>query len=468
MPHVVIVGAGISGLSTAHYLLSAVPNVALTILESNNRPGGTIWTERHDGFQIEVGANAFQDSKPSTLDLCRNLGLSDRLIAAGEAAKHRFLLHHGRLTCLPEGLWSFIRSPLLSWRGKLSLLMERCRSRRRDGADESVRDFVVRRGGSEAELFADALVTGIHAGDPALLSMGAAFPRIAEMEQRHGGVMKGMAAAAKDRRAAAAERGEAYQPPRLWSFRGGLRLLIETLAGRLHRQPTYGVRVRRIELTPAARPNWVVHGEGQERWQADAVVIACPAQQQAAMLADWDATLATSIGAIPYSPAAVVALGYRRADVPGDLNGFGYIAPQRDRRDLLGVQWCSSLFPDRAPAEHVLLRGIAGGWHRADIMSWDDDRLLRAVRHELRLAMGIEAAPVFHHLVRWERAIPQYHLGHLERVTRIEALAAAHPGLFLAGNAYHGVALNDCTEQGELVARRVAAYLGACGLAVGR
>ncbi|MBV9124686.1 MAG: protoporphyrinogen oxidase, partial [Planctomycetes bacterium] len=160
-----------------------------------------------------------------------------------------------------------------------------------------------------------------------------------------------------------------------------------------------------------------------------------------------------------YNRVAVVALGYRAADVPTALDGFGYIAPQRTRRDVLGVQWCSSIFPERAPDGAVLLRAMCGGWHRPEVVGWQEDRLLQAVRSDLNQALGIRAEPIFHHLVRWDRAIPQYHLGHLERVAWIEERTRRHPGLFLAGNAYHGVALNDCTEQAKRVAERVLEFL---------
>jgi oxygen-dependent protoporphyrinogen oxidase len=172
-----------------------------------------------------------------------------------------------------------------------------------------------------------------------------------------------------------------------------------------------------------------------------------------------DRELAEEIAGIAYNRIAVVALGYRREDVPGSLNGFGFIAPQRARRDLLGVQWCSSIFPDRAGPGTVLLRAMCGGWHRPEIVGYAEDRLLEAVRAELAVAMDVRAAPLFHRIVRWDRAIPQYHLGHLGRVARIEAYTARYPGLFLAGNAYHGVAMNDCTERGEQLAERVRQYL---------
>jgi oxygen-dependent protoporphyrinogen oxidase len=459
--HVVIVGAGISGLSAAYRLRQVLPVVEVTVLEQRGRPGGTVWTERRDGFQIEAGPNAFLDTKPSTAELCRDVGLGDRLVAADAgAARNRYLFVGGRLRALPSGLLSFLGSDLLSWRGKASLLLERFR-RRGGGADESVAGFVRRRAGPEAAgLLADALVTGIYAGDSELLSAPACFPRLAAWEREHGSIMKGMAAAARRRRQEAAARGEpAPRPGRLWSFREGLGLLIETLTARLARPPLLGAAARGLRRRPDGSPGWVVVGEGREEWSADAVVLACPAYAQAALLADLDPALADEVGGIPYNRVAVVGLGYRREDVPGSLDGFGYIAPQRDRRDLLGVQWCSSLFPDQAPAGMVLLRAMCGGWHRPDAAAWDDDRLLAAVRAELRLAMHITAQPVLHHIVRWERAIPQYHLGHLERVARIGRRLAGHPGLFLGGNAYHGVALNDCTEQAGVLAARVRDYL---------
>jgi len=465
MSNVIVVGAGISGLAVAYRLQQLAPDVTITILEQGQRPGGKIWTERTGGFQIETGPNGFLDTKPSTAALCRDLGLAPCLIPASEAAgKNRYLFLGGRLRALPGSLGAFLRSDLLSWRGKLSFLLERCRRRGASQADESIDSFARRRGGSEvAEVLADALVTGIHAGDPALLSLRAAFPRLAALEREYGSVLKGLARTARLRRAEAAARGEPYQRPgKMWSFRDGLRLLIETLCAQLRQPPLQGVSARSVcSAAPpdGPRPAWQVKGEGQDAWTAAAVVLACPAYQQAALLADLDAELAGLIEGIAYNRVAVVALGYRRADVPGSLDGFGYIAPQRTRRDVLGVQWCSSTFPERAPEGMCLLRALCGGWHRAEVAGWEDTRLVEAVRDDLRQAMDIKANPVLHQIIRWDRAIPQYHVGHTERVARIAARAGRHPGLFLGGNAYHGVALNDCTEQGERLAGAIRDYL---------
>jgi protoporphyrinogen/coproporphyrinogen III oxidase len=467
MPHIVVVGAGISGLSIAYRLHQLRSDAVVTVLEETNRPGGTTWTLREDGFQLEAGPNGFLDSKPTTKALCHDLGLADQLVGASAAAGHnRYLFLDGRLRRLPNGPGSLLRSDLLGWRGKLSLLLERFRGRRSLAGDESIDAFVRRRAGKEAaEVLADALVTGIYAGDPTLLSLPACFPRLAQLEREFGSVIKGFAKSVQQRRAAALARGEPYQPgSKLWSLRGGMRVLIETLAERLRQSPLLGVGVRSLRKQgEPSRPEWMLHAEGRDHWQADAVVLACPAHRQADILADLDAHLAGRIAEIPYNRVAVVGLGYRRADVPGRLDGFGFVAPQRTRRDLLGVQWCSSIYPERAPEGLVLLRGMCGGWQRPDIVDWDDERLVGAVHAELRQAMGITAQPVFHRIVRWPHAIPQYHVGHLDRLAWIDARVQRHPGLFLAGNAYRGVALNDCTEQGEVLARSFFLYLQAAG-----
>ncbi|HEX4588842.1 MAG TPA: protoporphyrinogen oxidase, partial [Gemmataceae bacterium] len=400
-------------------------------------------TIRRDWFTVECGPNGFLDSKPTTLELAHDIGLGSRLIAASDAAaRNRFLFLGRGLQPLPGSLPALLHSPLLSIRGKIELLGEPFHRRRRQTGPESVAALARRRAGREAaDVFADALVTGIHAGDPNRLDVRAAFPRIAEMEREHGSVVVGMMRAAKRKQGRS----------RLWSFRDGLQTLTDRLTERLPEPPVLGVRIRRIEQRP---DGWTVIGDGQDRWDADAVVLTCPAHAQAEMLADLDPELAGLIGGIAYNRIAVVALGYRAIDVrPAD--GFGFIAPQRLRRDVLGVQWCSATYPERAPPGMVLWRALCGGWNRPEIVDWPDEKLVAAVRAELRLAQHVTTMPVFVQIVRWDRAIPQYLLGHPERVAAIEAKAAKYPGLFLGGNAYRGVALNDCTEQGELLARRL-------------
>jgi oxygen-dependent protoporphyrinogen oxidase len=462
MSRVVIVGAGISGLALAHRLQALLPAAEILTLEEQARPGGVIDSVRRDGFLIESGPNGFLDSNPVTVDLARALGLGEQLLPASEpAGKNRFLFLDGRLRLLPSSLVSFLRSDLLSWTGKLDLLAERFRPRRRDPAEESIDSFARRRAGREvARTLADAFVTGILAGDPRLLGLEACFPRLAAFEREHGSVQAGLAAARRQRRANARPADTAAIPARarMWSFSAGLRTLVDALAASLRQAPLTGAGVRRIRREAGA---WLVEAGGASAWHGDAVVLACPAYRQAEVLGDLDADLAERVGGIAYNRVAVVVLGYRREDVPHRLDGFGYLTPQRQGRDVLGVQWCSSIFPGhRAPAGLVQLRALCGGWQRGEMLDWSDDRLLAAVRSELACSLGVRAAPVMHHIVSWQRAIPQYLVGHLERLAWIEQRLLRHPGLFLAGSAYRGVAINDCVEQAGVVAERVAAWLG--------
>ncbi len=465
MPHIVIAGGGLTGLSVAFRLRQCVPGLTITVLEPRDRPGGNIGTEDHAGFRVERGPNGFLDRTTSVPHLVGDLGLSDQLIAASEESRtNRYLYLHNKLRKLPGSPLALLTTSLLSLRGKWQLLTEPWRKSApaEAGTDESVAEFVTRRAGRQAaEVFADALVTGIHAGDPQKLSVAAAFPRLPVMEQKAGSVIRGFMRAAKERKRVAAERGEPPPgPQKMWSFREGLGVLIQGLQAKLGDCVQLGVKVHGISASENSprTSSWQVRTESGSL-QADAVVLACPAYEQVAILAELDSRLAEEIAGIAYNRIAVVALGYRQSDCPWSPDGFGYIAPQNTRRDILGVQWCSSIFPDRAPPGFVLWRALCGGVNRAEVADWDDDRLAKAVHTEMTLAMRLTGEPVFRRIVRWPRAIPQYNVGHLARVARIESQLAAHPGLFLTGNAYHGVAMGDCAEQGERVAAQVNTFL---------
>jgi protoporphyrinogen/coproporphyrinogen III oxidase len=456
MPRVLIVGGGITGLALAFRLEQLRPEAEVTVLEQRTRVGGVVNSSLRDGFRVEAGPNGFLDNKPFAVNLCRELGLGERLVPASDAAaRNRFILLDHRLQKLPNDLWSFLTTGVVGWRTKWALLTERFCRRRIDPADESIDAFARRRFGNEAaETLVDAFVTGVYAGDPRLLSLPACFPRLAAFEREHGSVTRGFTQLRRQQRRQAEAEGKAAQRTgQMWSFREGLSVLVETLREKLRRPPLLGVGVRCVRRTATG---WQAHGDGQETWDADVVVLTCPAYEQATLLADVDGELAQRIGGVPYNRIAVVGLGYRSVDVSHPLDGFGYLSPQRDRRDVLGVQWCSSIFPDRAPPGMVLLRAMCGGWNRPEMVDWDDVRLYAAVRLEFARMMDIHAEPAFHQIVRWDRAIPQYHLGHLERVAWIEDRVSRYSGLHLGGNCYRGVALNDCIEQAELMARRIA------------
>ena len=455
MATIVVIGGGISGLSAAYRIRQATPRAAITLLEADARVGGKVQTERRDGFTLEAGPNGFLDSKPSTIQLCRDLGLAERLLVASEGSRtNRYLFLEGELQRLPGDPFGLLRTPLLSIPGKLAMLAEPFRRRGRNlPAEESVAEFACRRFGREAaDIFVDALVTGIHAGDPEKLSVRAAFPRLVKMEAEAGSVLRGFLRAAKLKKRAAQARGEKSAPQRMWSFIGGLGVLIDALRESLGSIVRTGVKVRRIERDSTG---YLVHGEGAESWAADVVVHTAPASAQAASLREFDPALAEELDSVKYTPVNVVLLGYREQDAPLAPDGFGYIAPQNTRRDVLGVQWCSAIFPGRAPPGMVLWRALCGGVNRADVTTWPDEVLLKAVHREMQLAMKVTAPPVFTRVIRWPQAIPQYEVGHIARLSRIDALVAKHRGLILAGNSHRGVAMNDCTEQAEVIAARV-------------
>jgi oxygen-dependent protoporphyrinogen oxidase len=451
MRRAVVVGAGISGLAFAHALQSLRPDDEITVLEAAQRVGGKITTLQRDGFTVEGGPNGFLDSNPALRDLARAVGLEGQLVPASEeAGRNRFLLHDGQLCMLPSGILSFLTSGLLGWMGKLDVLMELFRRRRLSTREEAIDSFIRRRGGRElAHTLGDAFVTGILAGDPKLLSMQACFPRIAAYERDHGSVTVGMLQAARNRPGGTTARQQ------MWSLPGGLQALVDAISRSLRVAPRTSSPVRRVLRAGAG---WRVETDGHT-WEADVVALACPAKEQARALQGVDAELAGRVGGIPYNRVVTVALGYRRADVPHPLDGFGYLSPQRQRRDVLGMQWCSSIFPGRAPDGHVLVRALCGGWHRGDVVDWDDARLVAAVRKEMRRVTGARAAPTFCEIVRWEEAIPQYFVGHLANVAWVEERCRLHPGLFLGGNAYRGVALPDCAQHGRALAEQAAAYL---------
>jgi protoporphyrinogen/coproporphyrinogen III oxidase len=455
MKRVVIIGGGLSGLAVAFRLRQRYPSWAIQVLEADSRLGGKIGTEQHNGFVVERGPNGIFDAKPHLLQLCRDVGLGGELIAASEGSrKNRFVYLNDKLQQLPGSISSLLGTRLLTLGGKLRLLSEPFRRQQKNADfDESIAAFARRRFGREAaDVFIDALVTGIHAGDPEQLSVRCALPRLPMFEEKFGSVVRGVMASGKQRRKEMVARGEQPGPQRMWSFRGGLQTLVDRLADVLRQCLVTNAAVTSVRKQD---DEWLVLGEGGSTWAADHVIITSPAPRQAECLAELDKTLACEIAAIRYNSVPVVALGYRKADAPIQPDGFGYIAPQRTRRPVLGVQWCSAIYPQRAPEGCVLWRALCGGTSRPDVAALPDDELIRSTHEEFKQTMCVTGEPVFTRIVRWPEAIPQYTVGHLARREKILQLAEKHSGLHLAGTAYMGVAMNDCAEQAELIASRL-------------
>jgi protoporphyrinogen/coproporphyrinogen III oxidase len=423
---IVIVGGGISGLSIAHALCSRPDPADVTVLEAAPVAGGPIRSERRSGFLCEWGPHGFLDDAPATLALCARLGLDRRLLRARDEAAVRFVVRDGRLRELPSKPLAFLASDVLSLFGRLRVLGEPFVARRIEG-DESVRDFAVRRVGREAaDVLVDALVTGIWAGDAGRLSLQSAFPALAAMERAYGGVFRGM-------RATRAPRG------RLTSFPNGLAELPSALASSL--APRVRLSAAASAIVRAGR-GFHVETDGAGTHQADRVVVATPAWCAASLVASLDPELARFVSGIESVPVAVVHLGFPRAG----LRGFGFLVPRHEHPRLLGVLLPSNIFPERAPEGSMLATAMIGGSRDPGAVELGDDALIDETIAGLASLAGVRVSPSFTLVMRHERAIPQYTLGHGERVAAIEARCRAIPGLTVAGNSYRGVSIDACIE----------------------
>lgn len=487
MKRVVVVGGGIAGLATAVRLKdegSAVPDgLEVVVLESSDRPGGNIRTDRVQGFIIEQGPNGFLDNVPATPALVRRVGIQDQLQKADSAASNRFLFRDGRLHLLPSGPLSFLRSRVLSLSGRLRVFREPFAQARPPDIDETIFDFAARRIGTEAaSVLVDAMVSGVFAGNVHELSLASSFPKMAAMEEEHGGLVKAMLARMKERKAAKKEveerraRGEDVaemtQPGgpagpggTLTSFKDGLDTLPRAVAAELGAAVRFGVEVKGVEQVggpgPAGVParGWRVQTESGEALAADAVVVAVPSPRAAPLLRTLDGELADTVGGIHTAGLAVVALAFDAAAMEGEPKGFGFLVPRGTGPRILGCLWDSSIFPGRAPEGRVLLRAMIGGAHDRSAVSLPENELVRQVREDLRLTMGLEAEPLFTRVYRWPLGIGQYTVGHAQRLERIHTRLSEMPGLWLAGSSFYGISMNACIEKSEEQAREILAFL---------
>jgi len=464
-----VVGGGIAGLAAAHRAAELARErgdaLTLTLIEAADRLGGTIQTERRDGFLVECGPDSFLSEKPWALALCRRIGVEDRLVRTDDRHRRTYVAWRGRLHPLPDGfqllaptrLGPFLSSRLFSWPGKLRMGLDLVLPRGGD-ADESLGAFVRRRLGREAlERVAQPLVAGIYTADPGELSLAATMPRFAELERRERSLILGLWRA---RRRAPAEAAGASGAR--WSlfvtFADGMEELIRAVAARL---PAGAVRLKE-RVTEVAREGdgWKIATRDGAALCADAVILAPEAHQSARILRYLDPSLALLLEGIPYASSATVTLAYRRAAIRHALDGFGFVVPAAERRPIIACTFSSVKYPGRAPDGYVLLRLFAGGALNEAVVAREDDELVGLARAQIEELLGAEGDPLWTRVVRYPKAMPQYHVGHLARADAIERAVARHPGLALAGGAYRGVGIADCVRSGEEAASRLLDRLG--------
>lgn len=453
---VVIIGGGISGLSTAFYLHQA--GIPSTLVEREPRLGGVITTELVDGCVIEGGPDSFLAAKPWALHLIRDLGLEGEVIGSNDHLRVTYVRRKGRLVPLPDGLMMMVPtkifpmliSPLLGWRTKFRMGMDLFR-RAVNGAqpDRSVADFVADHYGEEAvEYLAEPLLAGVYGGTPGQLSVNSVLNRFVELESQYGSLTRGVLAARK--KAAADSRAQ----PLFQTLKGGM----GRLTGAIERRVSGSLRRVRGEaecLEPHAG-GYRIRVAGD--WiQASRVVLACQAYEAAALSRPLDPGLAALLEAIPYSSSMTVALGYDRSSFAHKLDGFGFLVPRKERRRVIACTWVGTKFLHRVPDSRVLLRLFLGGAEDPDVLGESDDAVVETVRDELREIMGVTETPVLVRVSRWPRSMAQYTVGHGARLEAIEERLRGLAGLHVAGNAYYGIGIPDCVRMGKEVAETIAA-----------
>ncbi|HUE73321.1 MAG TPA: protoporphyrinogen oxidase [Pirellulaceae bacterium] len=462
---VAVIGGGISGLAAAHRLIELDPSVRVTLFEASDRLGGVLGTIRREGYLIERSADMFTTREPWALDLCRRIGFADQLIGTTPENRRAFVVRRGRLLPIPDGFtlmspakaWPIVKSPIFSPLGKLRIAAEVFSRPRQTDADESLRSFVVRHFGREAfDRLIQPLIGGIYTADPAKLSMHATLPQFVELERKFGSLIRGMRnsnptrqrGAPSDHHASGARYGLFVAP------KGGMSSLIDALAARL---PAGTVRLNsRVEqIKRAADARWRITIASQSPESFDALVLAVSAPLAASLLRDVHYELAALIAQIPYAGCSVAVTAYRRDQIAFPCNGSGFVVPTVENRRIIAGSFASQKFAGRAPEDRILMRVFVGGALQPELTDLPDDDIRRIVREELGELLGVRSEPEYCDVIRWQGMMPQYHVGHLDLVAKIEERAAAIPGFALAGNAYRGVGIPFCVRSGEQAAERL-------------
>jgi oxygen-dependent protoporphyrinogen oxidase len=465
---IVVIGGGMAGLAAAEELVSlataATQPSEITLVEAAGRVGGVLSTVRRDGWLIERSADNFLAARPEAVQLVERLGLQDQLVGVDPRVRRALVWHEGRPVPAPQGfrllapgrIGPILTTPLLSPAGKLRMLAERFVPQRSSRADESLESFVVRRLGREAfERLVQPLAAGIWTADPARLSMAAACGEFLAMEREHGSLWAGER---RRTRSGSTPSAVGARYGQFLTLAAGMQTLPERLAARLREQGVRFVEAKaaRTERLPAGgwRTSFDNPSDGDAAIDADAVVLAVPAAVAARLLASVESELAADLRGIEYAGSAVISLGFARADVAHPLDAAGMVIPRRARRRILAVSFSSSKYPGRAPEGCVLMRVFAGGALDPDVVRCDDAALEALARDEVAELLGARGTPRLVQIDRWHGAMPQYHVGHVERVARIMERTASLPGLGIAGAAYMGVGIPQVIASGQAAARQ--------------
>lgn len=464
---IAIIGGGITGLAAAHRCMTRDPDAKVTLFESSSRLGGIIRTERRDGYLLELGPDSFITNKLGGIALCDDCGFSDQLIPTDNTFRRSLVLHNGKPEPVPEGFMlmapsdhrAIIDSPVLSFAGKLRLLAEAGIPSKPDNEDETLADFVSRRFGREAlDRLVQPLVGGIYTSDPEKLSLRATLPRFLDMESQYGSVINATKIQNAARGTTAGSCGSGARYGLFTTPVNGLGSLVEHVSGQLHDHQSVEVRLKskttRVRKRQFAESSgWTLtvdDGVAPVEQEFEHLIFTLPAYRVAELLTDHNLSeLASLLAGIAYASSAIVVSGHQLSDFDHRLDAFGLVVPLIERRRILATSFTSRKFPDRAPDGKIVLRTFVGGAMQPELLDGDDAQLTHLVNDELKQILGMNRQPEFSQVVRYNRAMPQYHVGHIERVDRIEQILSETSGLHLAGSAYRGVGIPDSILSGR-------------------
>ncbi len=471
-PHkrVAVIGGGISGLAAIHRLHELDPSLEVTLYEAGESLGGVLQTVRQDGFLIERGADNFITNVPWGLDLCRRIGFEDQLLETNSEHRQAFVVSRGRLRKIPEGFvimapsrtWPIISTPILSPLGKFRMACEYFLPGRPPEGDESLASFVRRRFGRETyDRLVQPLIGGIYTGDPDKLSVLSTMPRFVEMERKHGSLIRAIwKQAAKKRAQTQGTSGARYSM--FVAPRDGMSSLLDAIADRL---PQSAVRTGTPveQLTRSDDDGWTLTlgGSQAERCRADAVIVASNAAASADLVADLDGEIADTLRQIPHASCSIVSLAYDRDQIGHRMDGFGFVVPAVEDRQVISGSFSSVKYPGRAPDGQVLVRAFIGGQLQAHLAELPDEELTKIARDEMGQLMSITGDPKLVLISRYREAMPQYYVGHIERIAQLEKRAAELRGLHFTGNAFGGVGMPFCIHRAERTAEKVLEELAA-------
>jgi len=456
---VAIIGAGISGLSTVHFLKKNGADVF--VFEKNNYPGGTINSKFVDGYLVESGPNSTSETNFVIDELVNDLGIQNEKVYADENSKYRFILRDGTLYALPSGIGSFITTKLWTAGGKFRLFGEPFIGRVPKGSirtnhEESIADFVIRRLGREFLDYAiNPFVAGVYAGDPSELSVRAAFPKLYALEEKYGGLLKGTIVGMRERKK---RQDKAKVSAKLFAFKSGMGILPATIANSLGEAISYqqsAVSVKKVDSNSGRFLLQFFSNGKIESEEFDSVVLSVPSYAAAEIVNPWLPQLSDELAKIKYPPVAVAVLGYNREQVKRDLTGFGFLVPEIENRKILGTIWSSSIFPNRAPDGFVELTTFLGGSRQPHVVKLSEEEIAKMAHEENAELMKIEGEPVFQSVSKWEKAIPQYNIGHLAIMDVVSRVETMYKRFYICSNYKDGISVADCIANGKKTAERI-------------